>query len=101
VVTTTRKSSLAIALAVAATGWSANPQVTDSNPLGHVHIPRLVNTCVITINVKRLVEFWLQQGSLVKTTPSFRRMRECSRFSRRRLKKSTFLARLKRKRTGA
>jgi len=32
--------------------------MTDSNPSGHGHIPRLVNTCVITNNVKRLVEFY-------------------------------------------
>jgi catechol 2,3-dioxygenase-like lactoylglutathione lyase family enzyme len=55
--TTPRMRSLAIGLAVAATGWSANPQTTASDPPGHGHIPRLVNTCVITNNVKRLVEY--------------------------------------------
>jgi catechol 2,3-dioxygenase-like lactoylglutathione lyase family enzyme len=49
---------LLIGLAVAATGWSANPQMTGGNPAGHGHLPRLVNTCVITNNVKRLVEFY-------------------------------------------
>jgi uncharacterized glyoxalase superfamily protein PhnB len=44
--TTPRIGFLAIGLAVAATSWTANPQ------------PRLVNTCVITHNVKRLVEFY-------------------------------------------
>jgi uncharacterized glyoxalase superfamily protein PhnB len=56
--TTPRVISLAIGLAVAATPWSANPQMTESNPSGPGHIPRLVNTCLITNNVKRLVEFY-------------------------------------------
>jgi uncharacterized glyoxalase superfamily protein PhnB len=56
--TTPRGISLAIGLAVAATSWSANPQMTESNQPGPSHIPKLVNTCVITNNVKRLVEFY-------------------------------------------
>ncbi len=43
---TLRMRFVAIGLAVA-TGWSAE-----------VHAPELVNTCVITNNVKRLVEFY-------------------------------------------
>lgn len=58
--TTPRMSFLVIGLAVAATGWSANAQMTGSNPPAHGHLPRLVNTCVITNNVKRLVEFYEQ-----------------------------------------
>ncbi len=56
--TTPRMSSLVIGLALAATGWYANTQTTGSNPPDHSHLPRLVNTCVITNNVKQLVEFY-------------------------------------------
>jgi catechol 2,3-dioxygenase-like lactoylglutathione lyase family enzyme len=56
--TTPRVISLAIGLAVAASPWSANPQMTKSNPPGPGHTPTLVNICVITNNVKRLVEFY-------------------------------------------
>ncbi len=56
--TTSRMELLLIGLAVAATGWSANSRMTGSNPPGHNHLPRLVNTCLITNNVKRLVEFY-------------------------------------------
>jgi uncharacterized glyoxalase superfamily protein PhnB len=55
--TTTRMRSVVIWLAVSASGWSADPQTTGSNP-GHGPVPRLVNTCVVTNNVKRLVEFY-------------------------------------------
>jgi uncharacterized glyoxalase superfamily protein PhnB len=53
---------LAIVLAVAAAGWSASPQTTDN--------PRLVNTCLITNNVKRLVEFYEPILALNATRPS-------------------------------
>jgi len=44
-------------IVVAATGWAASPQ-TDSNSAGNGQRPTLVNTCVITTNVKRLVDFY-------------------------------------------
>jgi catechol 2,3-dioxygenase-like lactoylglutathione lyase family enzyme len=49
--TTPRMRVLAVGLAMAGGGWSANPQTTANNP-------RLVNTCLVTSNVKRLVEFY-------------------------------------------
>lgn len=48
---------LAIGLFVATTGWSANSQTADSSSkVGP--IPQLVNTCLITDNVDRLVQFY-------------------------------------------
>ena len=54
---TPRMRSLAIGLVVAASGWAANPQ-SDSNQSANGHRPTLVNTCVITTNVKVLVDFY-------------------------------------------
>ena len=50
--------SLAIGLGMVATGLSVNLQVADDKPQDPGHLPRLVNTCLITYNVKRLVEFY-------------------------------------------
>lgn len=51
--TTPRVWSLALTLAVFATGWSVHPL-----PAGDSDNPKLVNTCLITNDVKRLVEFY-------------------------------------------
>jgi catechol 2,3-dioxygenase-like lactoylglutathione lyase family enzyme len=44
--------------ALVVAGWSASFQVIDNNPPAPSRIPRLVNTCLITNDVKRLVEFY-------------------------------------------
>src|SRR6202162_5608429 len=51
--TTPRVWSFAVTLAVFATGWTVYPVRT-----GDSDSPKLVNTCVITNDVKRLVEFY-------------------------------------------
>src|SRR5580704_3402996 len=53
--TTPRLWCLVIGLVAAAAGWSAK---LPNDPTEPSRIPRLVNTCVITNNVKRLVEFY-------------------------------------------
>ena len=53
--TTPRLSCLVIGLVAAAAGWSAK---LPNDPPEPSRIPRLVNTCVITNNVKQLVEFY-------------------------------------------
>lgn len=50
--------SFAVGLAVLGAGWFPSSQTIDSDPPNPSGIPRLVNTCVITNNVKRLVEFY-------------------------------------------
>jgi uncharacterized glyoxalase superfamily protein PhnB len=55
---THRVWSSTILLAVVTAGWSASPQRTDSLPPNAAHIPTLINTCLITNNVKRLVDFY-------------------------------------------
>jgi uncharacterized glyoxalase superfamily protein PhnB len=57
-IATLRAWSLAIGLIVLATGLSASLQVTDHKAPDRDHLPRLVNTCLITNDVKRLVEFY-------------------------------------------
>ncbi|MGO4882151.1 MAG: VOC family protein [Bryobacteraceae bacterium] len=47
---------MAILPIVIAWGWAASPQAARDKPPDHV--PTLVNTCLITSNVKRLVEFY-------------------------------------------
>lgn len=47
-----------IAPAVIATGWSAHLRMMSKNPSDSIQTPRLVNTCLITNDVKRLVEFY-------------------------------------------
>ena len=47
-----------ILLVMVTAGWSASPQKTDSLPLDPPDIPTLINTCLITNNVKRLVDFY-------------------------------------------
>jgi uncharacterized glyoxalase superfamily protein PhnB len=56
--TTLRTWPLAFMLILGAAGWSVSPQTTDSKPPDVGRVPRLVNTCLITNNVKRLVEFY-------------------------------------------
>src|SRR5271166_1772246 len=48
-----------IALLVAISGWSAHPQTADNRlPADAGSGPRLINTCLITENVNRLVQFY-------------------------------------------
>lgn len=56
--TTLRTWSLAFMLILGAAGWTAKPQKTDNTPPATGRVPRLVNTCLITNNVKRLVDFY-------------------------------------------
>ncbi len=57
-ITTLRVWSLVIGLAVIAAGWPARQQMIDHNPPGPSRLPTLMHTCLITDNVKRLVEFY-------------------------------------------
>jgi uncharacterized glyoxalase superfamily protein PhnB len=50
--------SSTILLAVVTAGWSASAQRTDSLAPDPAPIPTLINTCLITNNVKRLVDFY-------------------------------------------
>src|SRR5271168_599766 len=54
----TRVKLLAIGLAMGAIGWTANRQMIESKPSDTSQVPKLVNTCVITNDVNRLVEFY-------------------------------------------
>ena len=56
--TTPRMWSLAVVLAGFATGWTARLFPVDDKTPGPGSSPRLVNTCLITSDVKRLVEFY-------------------------------------------
>jgi catechol 2,3-dioxygenase-like lactoylglutathione lyase family enzyme len=56
--TTPRIKTMLIGLAAATVGWSPNPQTTGGSPPVPSHLPTLVNTCVVTSNVKRLVDFY-------------------------------------------
>ena len=56
--TTPRVWSLAVMLAVFATGWTARLRPVDEQAPDPGGSPRLVNTCLITNDVKRLVEFY-------------------------------------------
>jgi catechol 2,3-dioxygenase-like lactoylglutathione lyase family enzyme len=47
-----------ILLALVTAGWSTGPQRTDDLPPDHARMPTLINTCLITDNVKRLVDFY-------------------------------------------
>jgi len=58
VIATLRVWSMAIGLIVVATGSSASLHVSDHKAPDPDHLPRLVNTCVITNDVTRLVEFY-------------------------------------------
>ena len=49
---------LIIFLTAVTTGWSANPQRTGGHPPDAAQAPALTNTCLITNNVKRLVDFY-------------------------------------------
>jgi catechol 2,3-dioxygenase-like lactoylglutathione lyase family enzyme len=55
---THRVWSSIIVLAMVTASWSASPQRTDSLPPDTAHVPTLINTCLITNNVKRLVDFY-------------------------------------------
>ena len=55
---TPRVGFIVIGLAVVAAGWPAHSQIRDNHPPEPSHTPKLVITCVITGNVKRLVEFY-------------------------------------------
>ena len=57
-IATLRVWSLAIGLMVVPTGLSTSLLVTDHKAPDSDHHPRLVNTCLITNDVKRLVEFY-------------------------------------------
>jgi len=57
-VKTPRVGFIVIGLAVVAAGWPAHSQIRDNHPPEPSHTPKLVITCVITGNVKRLVEFY-------------------------------------------
>ncbi len=48
----------AILLAALATGSAAHLHMNDGSPSDSVGLPKLVNTCVITNDVNRLVEFY-------------------------------------------
>jgi catechol 2,3-dioxygenase-like lactoylglutathione lyase family enzyme len=56
--TTPRMFSLAVVLAVFATGRTARPLSIDDKPPDPGSGPKLVNTCLITNDVNRLVEFY-------------------------------------------
>lgn len=56
--TTPRMISLAVVLAVFATGWITRPLPIDDKSPDPGSSPKLVNTCLITNDVKRLVEFY-------------------------------------------
>jgi catechol 2,3-dioxygenase-like lactoylglutathione lyase family enzyme len=56
--TTFRLWFLAIGIAVMATGLSASPETIGHHPPDRSRTPRLINTCVISQNVKQLVEFY-------------------------------------------
>ena len=57
-IATLRVWSLVIGLGVVATGLSASLPLTDYKQQDPAHLPRLANACLITNNVKRLVEFY-------------------------------------------
>lgn len=56
--TTTRIWPAAIFLTVVATGWSQGPRTVDSSAADPGRIPALAHTCLITDNVRRLVDFY-------------------------------------------
>jgi catechol 2,3-dioxygenase-like lactoylglutathione lyase family enzyme len=55
--TSPRINSLAIVLALVAAGWSGSQRI-DSPPPHPSQIPTLAHTCLITNDVKRLVDFY-------------------------------------------
>jgi uncharacterized glyoxalase superfamily protein PhnB len=59
VVVTFHKRYFAVGLILAMAGWSANSQTTEDHPPANSGSnPILVNTCLITDNVERLVQFY-------------------------------------------
>jgi uncharacterized glyoxalase superfamily protein PhnB len=68
--TTPRTLLLVIGLTLVATRPSTNLQMIDNNPPVSSHIPTLVNTCVITNNVERLVKFYEPVLALKAKRPS-------------------------------
>ena len=58
-VVTLQKRYFAVGLILAMAGWSANSQTTEDHPPANSGSnPILVNTCLITDNVGRLVQFY-------------------------------------------
>jgi catechol 2,3-dioxygenase-like lactoylglutathione lyase family enzyme len=55
---TFRNWPLVVVLALVAVGWSVSLQRIDSRPSEPGHIPSLEHTCLITNDVKRLVDFY-------------------------------------------
>jgi catechol 2,3-dioxygenase-like lactoylglutathione lyase family enzyme len=56
---TTLTKFLAIGLAAAITGWSANLRMMDSHPPSDPgSVPKLMHTCLITNNVNQLIQFY-------------------------------------------
>jgi catechol 2,3-dioxygenase-like lactoylglutathione lyase family enzyme len=56
---TTLTKFLAIGLAAAITGWSANLRMMDSHPPSDPGgVPKLMHTCLITNNVNQLIQFY-------------------------------------------
>jgi len=49
---------MAMVLAASAAGSPASPQKSDSSSSGLGNVPALAHTCLITSNVKRLVDFY-------------------------------------------
>jgi catechol 2,3-dioxygenase-like lactoylglutathione lyase family enzyme len=92
VMATARVSFSAIVLVVVSAGWCVNPRMNDGNLSSSIGVPRLVNACVITNDVRRLVEFYesmlrLKTKRSAQTTPSFPPVDEYWRFSRQRPRK--------------
>ena len=59
VMTTSRVSFLAVGLAAAIAGWSANCGLTTSRPPADAgSVPKLMHTCLITNNVNQLIQFY-------------------------------------------
>jgi catechol 2,3-dioxygenase-like lactoylglutathione lyase family enzyme len=56
--TTPRTSFIILVLAASVVGWSASPLRVDGLSQDPGHIPTLIRTCVISNNVKRLVDFY-------------------------------------------
>src|SRR6516225_9867164 len=104
--TTPRMWSLAVVLAGFATGWTARLFPVDDKTPGPGSSPRLVNTCLITNDVKRLVEFYepvlaLEAKKTGEDYAEFPTGVECWQFSPETLRRGTFLAQPKRRRTKA
>ena len=56
--TALRNWRFGIVLAMVTAGWSASAQQIDGHPADSASVPTLAHTCLITSNVKRLVDFY-------------------------------------------